>query len=548
MATLSKRSVFHGLVLVILGVVPLVTWGGPGGPGGPVPQEESGPPKDLTVNGSVFNNELNRFLGTGGEILINSVLSGDDPATPGFDPDGTMADPDLDGPIPPHLIQRLDVGDRLVGIGVTQEVECLSCPPSSASSRAFRAAGSHQKAALRAFKVKDKETLPDCFKFSFEPLAPEEFSATVQEASGGAVTVSPESIPAGTMVVSFDDSSPNFTLLTGSGSPGMNWVEATDGARHWNIGVGSPTDFWASSFPSDDLGLLPLLSSTTSAGSIRFGLSLLSSGPGMGIPVEKVRCEGPAGPVAVDFCLSGSPVGTLGVSTPFPIGLRTEVRFHPMTEGLPPTTVNPLLGKSVHLGTNRSAANFLCCECDDVRPSCALAARRTGPPAEIDIRAQDGASGLLFVDVLRSDNAKVSVPPFDVGTNAAVTVTATKQDPAKAAVIELRITDFAGNSSVCDPILTEVIRGTGQPASTSFRGLAAAEDTVEIHNGSPGLRKLEVQVNGSSFHAAGLRDDEVRTIDVSQAIRPGNDNVFTLKSYGKPGSSASVLIWEGEDD
>jgi hypothetical protein len=290
------------------------------------------PPPLKAVNEIFFINELNKFVGTGGEILLNLVLSEDDPTTPGFDPDGVLADPDLDGPISKHIIQRLDVGDRLVGIGTSQTVECVSCP--RLESRALGLDVYEAKNALRAFKVIEKVAVAGGgFNFTFGPLSPEEYSATIKTASGGSVTIPAETIPVGTMILSFNDPTPNFTVANIPGSPGMNWVKATEGTRHWSVGVADPTDFWVSSFASDDLGLLPFLSSKTTIGKINFGLSLLSGSTGLS-SLNKVPCAGPAGIIVnKDFCLSGSAVGTFGIDTPFQIGLRTEITFNPVNGG-----------------------------------------------------------------------------------------------------------------------------------------------------------------------------------------------------------------------
>jgi hypothetical protein len=285
-----------------------------------------------TLDQVLFTDQTNRLVGIGGEILVNRVLSGDDPRTPGNDPDGQVADPDGNGPIPPHLIQRLDVGDWLVGIGVTQRVECVDCLARPDRVRHLGRGPGRMgiaKSAARAFEVRTRERILEEYRYTFQPLSPEDFSAAVAQASGGAVTIPPASIPRGTMVVSFQDRTPGFTLASHQGSPGINWREATDGARHWNVGVARETDFWMASFPSDDIGMVALLPEGSRIGMIRFGLSLLEGGDGEYLPMKPVSCEGPNGPVNVDVCLSGTAVGTRGGGTAFPIGLSTEVRLQP---------------------------------------------------------------------------------------------------------------------------------------------------------------------------------------------------------------------------
>lgn len=285
-----------------------------------------------TLDQALFTNQTNRLVGTGGEIVINRVLSGDDSSTPGHDPDGQVGDPDGDGPIPAHLVQRLDVGDWLVGIGFTDRVECLDCPDGPGRIRVLGRGPDRPgvgKAAARAFEVRSKERVLEEYRYTFRPLSPAEFSSAVAQASGGAVTIPAASIPEGTMVVSFQDWTPDFTLSSRQGSPGFNWREATDGARHWNVGVARETDFWMASFPSDDIGMVALLPEGNRIGMIRFGLSLLDGGDGEYLPMKPVSCEGPNGPVTVDVCLSGTAVGTRGSGTAFPIGLSTEVRLQP---------------------------------------------------------------------------------------------------------------------------------------------------------------------------------------------------------------------------
>ena len=296
-------------------------------------------PRPKTVNESLFVNKSNKFVGTGGEILINLVLSEDDPTTPEFDPDGILADPDLDGPIPEHVIQRIDVGDRLVGIGASHTLECLDC--SSEQEETIYRLGSktnNLKLAVRAFEVVDKVACDNGFNFTFGPLSPEEYSTTIEIASKGAVKIPVTSIPKGTMILSFDDSTPNFILQDIPGSPDRNWVEATNGDRHWNVGIAKSTDFWMSNFVSDDIGLLPFLPDTVATGTIRFGLSFLSGdvGPVCLKPVpcgKPANCDGSINPITNNnFCLVGNVVGTSGINTPFPVGLQTEITLNPVSK------------------------------------------------------------------------------------------------------------------------------------------------------------------------------------------------------------------------
>jgi len=179
---------------------------------------------------------------------------------------------------------------------------------------------------------------------------------------------------------------------------------------------------------------------------------------------------------------------------------------------------------------------------DTNSPTCEIVAVRNGPPKQIDIRVQDTEAGLSTIVVSAQENSTVLVPSFPLGTVDPVTVTATKIDQSQGARVELQATDLFGNLTICDPLLVDVPRDTGRPASETYKGLKAEESAVTIDNSSPGLRKLEVEVNGETFRVTGLADGEHRLLDVSSAMLPGSSNVVTLRGYGKPGSRAAVMI------
>jgi hypothetical protein len=64
---------------------------------------------------------------------------------------------------------------------------------------------------------------------------------------------------------------------------------------------------------------------------------------------------------------------------------------------------------------------------------------------------------------------------------------------------------------------------------------------VTILNGTPGLSRLSLVVDGHIFEVAGLTDGETRRIDVSSAMRRGN-NTITLIAQSKRDGTASILI------
>jgi hypothetical protein len=93
------------------------------------------------------------------------------------------------------------------------------------------------------------------------------------------------------------------------------------------------------------------------------------------------------------------------------------------------------------------------------------------------------------------------------------------------------------------PKTVTVFGGKGKPVSVSLEHIPAAEHYVTVYNGAPGLKDLDVVVNGHKFKVAGLGDKQEKTIDVASAMVAGKGNTITLTARGKPGGSATVTIW-----
>lgn len=177
-------------------------------------------------------------------------------------------------------------------------------------------------------------------------------------------------------------------------------------------------------------------------------------------------------------------------------------------------------------------------------PQCALAGVGTDALGRkfIMIHTRDLRSGLAAVNVVKSQNAEVLTPVFEVGSQEPLTITSTKLDPGQSSTTELEVFDAAGNAVRCDPVLVEIGRTAGKPVTETFTGIPQAEHFLTIRNGNPGLTTLAIAVNGRKYQLGGLRADEVRTLDVASAMRPGGGNVFSLTAHGKPGGGAAVLI------
>ena len=193
---------------------------------------------------------------------------------------------------------------------------------------------------------------------------------------------------------------------------------------------------------------------------------------------------------------------------------------------------------SLHLST------FNCnpAPADTTFPTCDLLAEYPGPPLAIDVGVQDIGSGIASVIVSEADNVTVYIPSFIPGTTEQLISNAALFDQTMNGSVELTITDRAGNVTVCDPVVTTIDRRTGAPTRKIFSGIAQAEHNVTVHNSNPGLTKLDVVVNGTKFQLTALHASQVVHVDVSGAMRSGNNNTIEIVGFGPPGSRAAVLV------
>jgi hypothetical protein len=168
-----------------------------------------------------------------------------------------------------------------------------------------------------------------------------------------------------------------------------------------------------------------------------------------------------------------------------------------------------------------------------------------GPPTQLQVTVSDIDTGLQSIVVTQSDNADTPVPPFTVGTTDPVTITATKINQSQPAHVTIQVTDLAGNVVTCDPIITLIQRSTKTDPQQNRLRVPAEESKVQIMNGEPGLRTFTALVNGVTFKVTGLRNNEVRTLDISSAMRPGNKNIVYVKGHGPQNASATVVLSDG---
>lgn len=129
-------------------------------------------------------------------------------------------------------------------------------------------------------------------------------------------------------------------------------------------------------------------------------------------------------------------------------------------------------------------------------------------------------------------------------TTSLITVTAQRINTAVSAQLVVKATDAFGNVVTCDPVETTVTKLRHDRGVQTFTDLPFEEHFVTIENGTPGLRGLDVVVNGTEFRVRGLEDGEVKRLNVRRAMLPGLNNTITLVPRGRRGESADVTISE----
>jgi hypothetical protein len=184
-------------------------------------------------------------------------------------------------------------------------------------------------------------------------------------------------------------------------------------------------------------------------------------------------------------------------------------------------------------------SKYACCVCAKKKKMCTFQAVDKN---NLKVTVQLPDVGVQSIGISTVRNLAVSIPLFSPGTRDPVNVTASKLDPALSASLDLLVCPPTPPCTTCDPLITLVTRDPGKPAVETFTGLPHAEHFVTFTNGAPGLKNLLVVVNGMNFRVTDLGDNEEQTLDVSIAMRIGNENLVQFQAFGKPGASATVVL------
>jgi autotransporter-associated beta strand protein len=121
-------------------------------------------------------------------------------------------------------------------------------------------------------------------------------------------------------------------------------------------------------------------------------------------------------------------------------------------------------------------------------------------------------------------------------------LTAQKADDAAPAAANALVIDTCGRGKSFDPVITTLTVTSGQRVQQRCEGILAAEHFLQVVNGTPGLKWLEVVLNGHVFRLTSLTDGQHLAADLRQAMHEGDKNALVLTGGGDAGSSALVLL------
>jgi hypothetical protein len=165
-----------------------------------------------------------------------------------------------------------------------------------------------------------------------------------------------------------------------------------------------------------------------------------------------------------------------------------------------------------------------------------------GPPFKTTMTFKDRGTGIATLEIWDDVNMKIVVPAFTAPSPGPIVVTGTRIDPKQSAWMTIKATDMSGNEMWCDPYATTVVRLRHEKGNQTFTNVSDADHIVTIENDSPGIRRIDIEVNGHTFTEKGLDDYDVRVVNIGSAMKRGAVNTITLVPRGKVGDSALVVI------
>ena len=178
---------------------------------------------------------------------------------------------------------------------------------------------------------------------------------------------------------------------------------------------------------------------------------------------------------------------------------------------------------------------------DVTPPSCVVVSIGAN---QVIVVARDVESGLgSITPIAPTTNVLVrGNTGFAAGTQAQVTVTGTRVNRARPLVLRLRVTDVAGHSTTCDPVLATLrVNRADRPTVRSYAGIPRLEHKLTIKALRPGLKKAVIIANGQRF-VVNLRGKRIARLSIARALTHGRNNTVTIKLYGARGAVALVAL------
>lgn len=164
--------------------------------------------------------------------------------------------------------------------------------------------------------------------------------------------------------------------------------------------------------------------------------------------------------------------------------------------------------------------------------------------AGIAISIRSDEEGMSAVRVLSATNARVDVPQFAPGARR-VDLQASKIVPASPAELRLESCIATDAGEYCTPSVLRLselrIREGKVRTRQTFAGVTSKEGFVTIQNGSPGVRHVEILVNGARSASFSIAEDQVLGFDVTPGMM-AEKNTVTVVASGRPGGNALVTV------
>jgi autotransporter-associated beta strand protein len=113
---------------------------------------------------------------------------------------------------------------------------------------------------------------------------------------------------------------------------------------------------------------------------------------------------------------------------------------------------------------------------------------------------------------------------------------------SQTAFVNAIVINTCGLGKSFDPVFTTLEIVSGNQVQQRFEGLLSPERYLHVLNGGPGLKWLEVNMNGRLFRLDPLTNGQEVSADLGSAMLEGENNVVILTGGGEVGASAVVTI------